>query len=866
MSEYFNRSVPAGSMIKPWLILGPLYEDLSAEVQGLTLFERPNETRVGQTAMNEIVQQAQPILRSAPTEGDQAVFRGQSTYWNLVRRPEEYLSWGTYNISNHLGTAFLSTIITPEAAGTRRFKLSIMMTHHVLVAVNGDVVWSNTNIPFEQRTGLMEYPFEAALQDGENVVTVAIFRLARMAQVGFRLSLDAPVQAQIKPALPLEQRNQLEKSVRSIRLERDIFYPEHGVGFTLGAEPGVGHLKAELIAPGGDTLTEISDVKAGDVVLHEAVTTDKGAVKLVKGGDIPRAAYQIRCTWLNDQGQPVTGETFDVRIATPAPDLPGHENLEERKRLSLEHYTSDTGGDRPIWGAVATYALGRYDEVDESLIRKTCDFIAARKDCADFAIQGLLRLMFWEREEQRLSPEINAMMKDTVLGFKYWIDEPGDTVMYMGSENHRLLFHVAEWMAGQLFPLEEFTNSRQRGLFHVQKGQYYISEWLRQRGRFGFNEWHSNSYYPICIAPLLNIFDFSTVEPGKLLTIGSLAEAVLDMMFFNMAADSYQGIFGATHGRSYGINIKYPDYEGTAATCWQAFGVGSMVAGTSGMSPVTLATSKYKVPKIIVDIANDREAVIDSKIRQGIFTDSQQQTNFAVHRTPDYMLSALQDHRKGEHDAAIMVAQVTLGNKAVIFWNCPRTSGEGSGMRPDYWSGHTTLPRAIQHRNVLSLTWKLKNFAWMTHCFFEQSRFDEVRFDGNWAFARVGQGYVGIYSQHGLKVGDEGQYAGRELQCDATENTWLVECGREADWKSFDAFVEACTSAPVDVHDDVITYESPSVGRFVTGWDVTPTINGQLIPLTNYPLVESDWATSKFGSGELTIRYGDQTHELWYNQ
>jgi len=25
-------------------------------------------------------------------------------------------------------------------------------------------------------------------------------------------------------------------------------------------------------------------------------------------------------------------------------------------------------------------------------------------------------------------------MKDTVLGFKYWIDEPGDTVMYMGSE------------------------------------------------------------------------------------------------------------------------------------------------------------------------------------------------------------------------------------------------------------------------------------------------------------------------------------------------------------------------------------------------------------------------------------------------
>ena len=93
-------------------------------------------------------------------------------------------------------------------------------------------------------------------------------------------------------------------------------------------------------------------------------------------------------------------------------------------------------------------------EVDEGIIRETCEFIAARKDCADFVIQGILRLMYWEREQRRLSPEINAMMKDTVLGFKYWVDEPGDTVMYMGSENHRLLFHVAEWMAGQLFPTE----------------------------------------------------------------------------------------------------------------------------------------------------------------------------------------------------------------------------------------------------------------------------------------------------------------------------------------------------------------------------------------------------------------------------
>ena len=154
----------------------------------------------------------------------------------------------------------------------------------------------------------------------------------------------------------------------------------------------------------------------------------------------------------------------------------------------------------------------------------------------------------------------------------------------------------------------------------------------------------------------------------------------------------------------------------------------------------------------------------------------------------------------------------------------------------------------------------------MSHCFFEQEHFDEVRLDGKWAFARVGQGYAGIYSQHGMDVGAEGQYAGRELICTAPDNTWLVECGREAEWGSFEAFVSALKTAEIGEQDGVVTYQSPSAGRFVTGWDVAPTIDGAPIQLHGYPLVDSSWACSAFGSGELAIRYGDQLYEIWFNQ
>jgi hypothetical protein len=863
MHTNLSRSVPAGQIIKPWLILGPFYEDLSATVQGLTLFEKPGAT-VGRTAMTQIVGDAQALLASRPHEGEEAVFRGQHMRWTLVRMPENYLSWGRYNISNHLGAAFLTTVLTPDRPGHRQWRLVLGIGSRALVAINGVVVYDTDAHPAKQVDGVYEHRLEAALDAGANVVTVGIFRVGRMAQVGCRLETDAGVTAAVPlaAAVPEAVRTAVEEQVGSIRLSRDVFYGEHEIGFKLGAAPDPAvSLTAELLSEDGR-------------VLHAVRPTAAGPVVLCRGDALPDDHYELRCTWQTVDGAPLTATTYAIHKVTPVAPLVGQEHLPERRRRVLEHYADNQERDaHRIWTEVARYALGQYDRVDESVICDTCEFIAARKDCADFVIQGILRLMYWEREQEqpRLSAPIHAMMKDTVLGFKYWVDEPGDTVMYMGSENHRLLFHVAEWLAGQLFPTEEFTNSGQNGLFHYQKAYVYITEWLRQRGQFGFDEWHSNSYYPICIAPLINVYDFAELEGQYKLR--QMVGAVLDYMFFNIAADSLNGVQGTTHGRSYGIYVKYPDFEGTSALCWLLFGVGSLSKRTSGIGPVPTASSRYQVPKILADIATDSEAVVESKIRQGILRTSVQHADFCVYRTPEYLLSGLQDHRKSEYESSTHVAQVTLGNKVVIFWSCPHTSGEGSGLRPDYWSGHTALPRVIQHRNVMSLTWKLTWRAWMSHCFFEQERFDEVRFvarpaaaQGAWAFARVGGGYVGIYSQHGFVIGSEGQFAGRELQCAAPENTWLVECGREADWGKFDTFVNVLKAAPIEVKNGVITYTSPSVGAFVTGWDVKPTISGEPIQLHGYPMVDSAWAHAAFGSGELVIRHGEDEYEIWFNQ
>lgn len=897
-----QRTIPAGEIIKPWLILGPFYEDVSARVRGASVFEF-GATTVGQTIMAEVAEEAAQVLAGVPREADEGTFRDQSARWSLVRRPDQYLSWGIFEWDVYLGAAFLSTRVTASAAGMRHWRLVTRIACRATVAIDGRVVYDTDDHPTEPGAGgpdtppggsEWEYTFSAVLGPGEHVLNVCLVRLSLMAQVGIRLECtDSDLTANVAPpeGLPLEERLRVEEEVGGLRLDSDVFHPEQPVQLRLEKRPkgpvafrltkmlklahlvnphelpvdavqrrptGDGSQATTAVSQGALRVAQVEGPIAGAATIGEA-----GEVVLCHGAEIEDGHYHLEAMWEDADGRPVTSVTADVYKVTPIPPLPGDEHYDERRRIVLEQQAASRES-RQIWAEVASYALGRYDQVNETVIREVCDFIAARKDCADFVLQGLLRLLFWERRQRRLSAEIHAVMKDTLLGFKYWSDEPGHG--FVGSsENHRLLIHVAEWMAGQLFPTEEFSNSLQRGLYHATKGRMFIVDWLRRRGRFGLEEWHS-SYYPVTMAPLVNIVDFCQRGDSK---TAEMAAALLDVMFFHLAQDSLDGVLGTAHARCYGVNIKYPDQMATSAMAWLAYGVGPFNKLSSGMGPVSMATSSYRPPAILTPMALDTSAVVESYERQDYRRGySAMHSNFCVYRTPDYQLSGVQDLRKGEIAASQHVAQVTFRNRAVIFWSCPSTSGEGSGMRPDYWSGNAALPRVIQHRNVLALTWRRPEYTWMTHCFFEPSKFDEVRLvdgvaGGRWAFGRAGKGYVAIWSQHGLEVGDEGQYAGRELQCYAEENTWLVECGREADWGSFAAFVDAVRGARIEADGDTITYASPSIGEFVTGWDIHPTVDGRPIPIKDYPMVWSEWAHSEFASGVLELRYGDDTHTIY---
>ena len=360
--ENLTRQVQAGDTLKPWIMLGPFNHDMSSKVVGLSYFENKN-SMVGRTAMNEVVDEALKILALSPVEGQETTFHGEPTRWNLVRGPEKYLSWGTYNITNHLGAAFLSTIVTPDNAGVRQWRLFVNDSR-ALVFINGALVFDSANASPTREGIVNAYQFEAALQPGENVLNVGLFRIARMAQVGLRLEItdgDATVRVPLAPGMSLETRALVEEELNSLRLPRDIIYPEHDLGLTLGKAAASGNPKSGF-------KLQVELVSSEGKVLQTALPTAAGAVSLASGKALADGVYHIRCKWLGKDGQPFTATSFNnLHKVTPIAAPQGYDKIEERRRLVLEHYADniEDGHRNDIWTQVARYALGQFDRVDE---------------------------------------------------------------------------------------------------------------------------------------------------------------------------------------------------------------------------------------------------------------------------------------------------------------------------------------------------------------------------------------------------------------------------------------------------------------------------------------------------------------------
>lgn len=329
--------------------------------------------------------------------------------------------------------------------------------------------------------------------------------------------------------------------------------------------------------------------------------------------------YQIRATSSAPATYPSTPEPDSF---SDQPFLPDYES---RRAAFFEHILKNPApaNTKPAWHELARLAASGTPH--EGIFHAALDFIDARKDCSDFVLHGILRLLYlingnWrlvigeqpQNYQLQITNELLSRARQSVLNFKYFPNEPGIDSLCTWTENHYILFTSAAYLAGQMYPDEVFSNSGETGRQKIELNRKRILRWLDLRFHTGFSEWLSHVYYDEDLTALLALYDFAADEE-----IRNKAEMVLDLLVFDMALNSFKGVFGSTHGRAYENTKKWASNEGTTDTSKLLFGMG-VFSGFDNMSAIAIALSGYHVPKVVELVGAGYYPALENCQRMGI--------------------------------------------------------------------------------------------------------------------------------------------------------------------------------------------------------------------------------------------------------
>ena len=252
-----------------------------------------------------------------------------------------------------------------------------------------------------------------------------------------------------------------------------------------------------------------------------------------------------------------------------------------------------------------------------------------------------------------------------------------------------------------------------------------------------------------------------------------------------------------------------------------------------------------------------------------------------TYKTPDYLLSTAQDHRKGFGGDQHHIWQATLAPNAVCFTTHPGRIGEAS---PNYWEGSGILPRSVQVKNLNITVYKIEKLFpalyvpirnFYTHAWIPKDQFDEVIEENGWIFVRRDKGYLALHSQQpyfwntedlaveGHNIRKDPEDFNREVIVLGDENIWLCQMGREAEDGSFGEFIETVSSAQLTFDGQNVEYRAPGIGLVRFGWESPLTVDGEVVNVQNYPRYDNPYVQTEFDPTVIHIKANGK--ELYLN-
>ena len=839
--SYLEYELQAG-FVHNWLIAGPveipLLPSSDDDLDGDALNEGARKLKIAQARY-----QQEPGIEGQPIDRGEAQVGDQTVIWSYVRcLDDHFVDLSTFHHTWHYLRAWAYTRLRVVEAAEVGFVLTTNGPADVWI--NGEHVHRQEHFAHQDPQSVA---FEAALKAGDNEILVRFEAVAaRECPYVMALALASGVEAadvEVRIPTPIERtaRHQMFEQVfpqafletetafkgRNVMLHwaEDLdarFNYQYSVQDVLNRT----HISGQVEAAPGIQLNVGHDFRIWQGPFH---------VVLRPRSEEYYPPHNVRYQW---------DLPFYI-LDTEYVDEP-YGTYETRSREALTYAATQEDN---VYGQIARMALGMWDEVDLDVILDSIAAINDRGDCSDFYLVGLLGVMYRYMDEPDFPAALKAPLKDCVLNFKYWLDEPGTDAMCYTTENHSILFHTCEILAGQLYPDEIFANVGKPGRWHREKGERLARAWLKTRGATGFWEWDSNCYFEEDLLALSHL-----VGLAESVTVSELAAVVMDKLLFTMAVNSYKGVFGSTHGRTYAQQIKTGQLEPTSGISRLMWGMGVYNQNLRGL--VGMATSEYPFPLLIAEIAKDLPEEMWNRERH-IISDEGDEINKVTYKTPDYMMASAQDFRPGEKGYQQHIWQVTFGPDAVVFVNHPPVVSENGAHRPNFWAGNYVLPRVAQWKDVLFALHDLPEDDWLgfTHAYFPVYAFDEYVIRGDWAFARKDDGYLALGASEGLELVRRGPAAYRELRSYGSRNVWICQMGRAALDGDFEHFQNRVLALPVSIEGLDIQFETLRGELLAFSWEGSLHRSGEVQPITGFRHYENPYTSVELPAEMMDIQF-----------
>lgn len=569
---------------------------------------------------------------------------------------------------------------------------------------------------------------------------------------------------------------------------------------------------------------------ARGTILDRTLTLPAGATRLAiaPGAELPEGYHQLELSF--SVGGALVRRVIACAVLHDPRPRRGAALLADRKREALE-YMADNGEPR-MGAALAMLALGRQPDAKfRTILEQTLAVIEERQDCSDFVMVPLL--WAYGAYGRAFPGDLAARAEAAAIGYRYWVDEPGNDVMWFWSENHVLCFHVSQLLAGGLFPGHVFAASGRTGAQQQALALERLGRWFDAVEAEGLAEWNSAAYYPVDFIGLLALAELAP-QP-----LAGRAKALLDRLFTMVALHTLGGVPAGTMGRAYDKELRSGPLTELAPFVTLAFGEGWYNTGVAALP--MFAAGGYEPPG---DLAACVQPPMGKAVSAHYVQGHGQAAHLALYKTAGVQLSTNLRARPGAHGHQQHVLDIRFASHpfARAWINHPGEDDPWGHQRPSYWAGNGSMPRAAQYGNIGLLLYDLGEDPRLpfTHAYVATQGIDSREFHGDWLLLQAGLGLVALRATAPLALVERGPGAGREYRAQGNRIGWVAIV---ADGVGADKFVDSLRASQLslDATGRKLAFRSPGSADLLLDFEGGLAVDGQayIFPnLSTNPLIQ----------------------------